>query len=261
MENLLDLRIGKSGVPILSNEQIEQIAENFLKEHAKSVLTIPGETPLEEICTKLNQQRTPIRFVFDEDLGTSPRGRIILGKIKLKERVIYISPSLHPGSARWRWALAHELGHLVLHSSIDPRKLAESEELDPNLEILDSEDHFRLRLAHLRVRDRTPREWMEMHANNFAAMILLPKLTFVMEHLRSIEKRGIRTRTKGVLYLDRQLCNRSDFIAVRNDIALAFHVTGATVKYRMLDFGLLDDQYSRDHQNAAAAILDFLSDD
>ena len=60
---------------------------------------------------------------FDADLGTSEGGRKILGRFYISTRTVVIDASLEVDSPRWRFTVAHEIGHLVLHRSM---RLADS---------------------------------------------------------------------------------------------------------------------------------------
>lgn len=53
--------------------------------------------------------------MFDENLGSDKKHNEILGQISVTDRVIKVSNTLEIDSPRWRFTLAHELSHLVLH--------------------------------------------------------------------------------------------------------------------------------------------------
>ncbi len=52
---------------------------------------------------------------FDDSSAFQPS---IIGKIQYDPLTIFINPALSRNSPRWRFTVAHEIGHLVLHSFI-----------------------------------------------------------------------------------------------------------------------------------------------
>jgi Zn-dependent peptidase ImmA (M78 family) len=98
----------------------------------------------------------PVDFYLDHNL---PDG--VLGKIEFKPTKIYISKKLRSDLHRWRFTLAHEIGHLILHSKPFEGRLAEK-----------TDDNFSLSFSY-NVSEMTSKR-IELQANIFASHLLLP---------------------------------------------------------------------------------------
>jgi Zn-dependent peptidase ImmA (M78 family) len=254
------VRYGDDGIPIFSKETISQSVERFLEgldpEIHSLITSHPMPVPLDEICKRLESYGAT--FVFDEDLGMNPYGRQILGKVRTKGRVIFVDPSLGKGSLRWRFVLAHELGHFALHRGIDAKKLEETNIADHNMEIRDSEEMFDGYLAWLGIRNRTPNAWLEWQANTFASTLLLPEEMFKFETLRIMSELGIRPRGKAPIYVDMQSCNITNLRTILQRLSNTFHVASICIKYRLTALEMLEDDRKNQGGHISQPIINFI---
>jgi hypothetical protein len=112
-----------------------------------------------------------------------------LGKCDFKEHVITINSSL--SKHRQNFTIAHELGHIALHSSIVENLFSiEDRESDKNT-IISKSIYGR----------------MEYQANTFASYLLMPNIPFMAEVNKLFKENWITT---GRLYHDYQPCNIRD---------------------------------------------------
>ena len=135
--------------PYISNEEIEELAEEVL-----------GELPRwAQKPVNLDLLMSPYKLEWQ--WGYLPSGQ--LGIFSFKEGLITLSDTLRGEKNRKRFTLAHEIGHFLLHSDLFERNLLSSfGETDNTLanRIPVSGDEL---------------GWLEHHANHFAACLLMPR--------------------------------------------------------------------------------------
>jgi Zn-dependent peptidase ImmA (M78 family) len=116
-------------VPKRTPEEIEQDAEMLLADYAETVgSAVEAAVPVEDIARY--HLALHVEFAdMHETLGVPLRGSApdILGAIFLEKRAILIDCSLDPESnpsqlGRYRFSLAHEVGHWRLHSAFIAKK-------------------------------------------------------------------------------------------------------------------------------------------
>ncbi|MCC6678944.1 MAG: ImmA/IrrE family metallo-endopeptidase [Phycisphaerales bacterium] len=97
-------------------------------------------------------------------------GPTVLGVARPKEREILVSETIAGQESRFRFTIAHELGHIVLHAKIQPefRELAEGDYLA---------------------------ERFEREADRFAASLLMPLDAFGREFTASCSDLGLQANT------------------------------------------------------------------
>ena len=153
--------------PSLSRQEIESAAVGFLWEHCPWVLAAPIATPVLDILDQL-KIRTGLSAKFVE-LGHKGAAKIV-GRLNFHSRLLHLDFSLARDAA-FRFALAYEIGHWVLH-----RDNFESRN-SPGLET--HEDAVENPLDGLfPFRQRTPEESLEFQARTFAAALVMPRRTF-----------------------------------------------------------------------------------
>lgn len=135
-----------------------------------------------------------------------------LGKCDFKEHIITINSALN--EHRQNFTIAHELGHIALHSSIVENLLSiEDRESDKNT-IIGKSTYGR----------------MEYQANIFASYLLMPNIPFYSEVAKLFDEYRIRT---GRLYHDYQPCNIRDCNIVTGALSAKFNVSQEAVVVRM----------------------------
>ena len=135
-----------------------------------------------------------------------------LGKCDFKEHVITINSSL--SKHRQNFTIAHELGHIALHSSIVENLFSiEDRESDKNT-IISKSIYGR----------------MEYQANTFASYFLMPNIPFMAEVNKLFKENWITT---GRLYHDYQPCNIRDCNVVVGALSSKFNVSQEAVIVRL----------------------------
>lgn len=202
-------------IPFLTDKRVNEIVNKLI---GRGVYT-QNTLDIEKLCNFLSSVY-PVSFELKEIL---PQG--ILGKIEFNPFKISVSASLKDDLSRWRFTLAHEVGHLILHSKL-------------LCEVLDAktDTELSLSLKHS-VSDATNRR-LEYQANIFASNLLIP-VEFLTPLARAyFQKENIK---KGYLYLDHQPVNQQLVFTFLHQISTVFQVSLEVAKIRMVTLGLLED--------------------
>lgn len=221
----------KTSVPFLSQNEIESKARELLDWVRPTIARVPSLTPVAEIAEKLVQECN-VQVQRDFDLGYSKRGRKILGMCQFRPHIIYIDRHLDPFGPRYRFTLAHELGHLILHRKLwlDPAEL----EMPMN-QIHDDRSH----VFGARRPVKTARDRLEWQANAFAAALLMPRNT-VIKAVFAIQAR-LGVRRGGRVYLDDQSTNIVDCMKLLYELADIYQVSRTALEFRLKDLRILHD--------------------
>jgi Zn-dependent peptidase ImmA (M78 family) len=222
--------IGDNGVPILSADDIELKAEEVISYFDKKILDVPQRTPLPEFIKELNKK---FNVVFDCSLplGKTKHGNVILGKTQLKPKGIFVDVSLI-NDPRFKFILAHELGHLVLHRFIDIKRTGYEEQ-----ELVETEISYVTGKKNL----KTARDWMEWQANYFASAVLIPRATVMQAVIEKQKEMGIK-RNIGQIVLEPKKYSVSDYKEIQKQLELIYVVNATNIEYRLKDLGILIDR-------------------
>jgi Zn-dependent peptidase ImmA (M78 family) len=149
--------------------------------------------------------------------------------------VIFVDHSLlsSDATARFRFTLAHELGHLSLHRNLP----LDFELLDATSKgILDARQDLRLGRREL----KTPRDWLEWQANYYAGCLLIPRAMLGPELERRQHLLGVRL--PGRIYVDDQPDNMASYISLVEHLRATFQTSKTTTRIRLEQLGLLEDR-------------------
>ena len=204
-------------IPYLNDEQITEIIHKELGEHN----CISNVKLLEFISNR------------EYHIEQSVLPNNILGEIDFESKSITISNTLYEGSPRWRFTIAHELGHIILHSE----QIKKS-----NIKAID--DYFDEEMSHINISDKTISR-MEIQANSFAAILLTPSPYFDITYKGLFKKEGIRNFP--ILTIDNQPCNINLANHMLTNLSNIFNVSKAVVKKRLLDSGYLHEDTGLNH--------------
>jgi Zn-dependent peptidase ImmA (M78 family) len=172
-----------------------------------------------KLCNFL-ESKYSVSFEFDFDLENNT-----LGKIEFDPLAIKITKSLRGDIARWRFTLAHEVGHLILHYKLLKDKLEERSDNDNSL----SYKYHTSEMTSKR---------LEFQANVFASHLLLP----INSLFEVVEKYFIEERIhKKQLYWDNQPVNQQLVLTLLNRISQIFLVSIEVARIRLIALGLLID--------------------
>ncbi len=211
------LQQNKIYVPFKTDEQIEekinQLQTNRFYKEDKLIS--------DDLCKSLSESLN-VEFIFDENLGSVGKDKI-LGKITFKPLRIYITKELKLTLHRWRFTLAHEVGHLILHEEILKEYLGENIDIEKTLSLTG------------KFPDKA-NKFMEIQANKFASMLLLPERPFLTEVGKYFIEQNIN---RGYLYVDHQRVNQTLLYNLLAKLKEKFEVSNEVSRYRLASFGLL----------------------
>lgn len=202
-------------IPFVTKERIDEI---ILKLENYDVYT--GNMLDENKICKFLESKYLVSFEFDNDLEED-----ILGKIQFEPLKIMITKQLKTDLARWRFTLAHEIGHLILHSNLLKNKLSEK---------TDTEQSLSYKYA---VSEMTSKR-LEFQANLFASHLLLPISTLAVEVQKYFSEERIH---KGHLYWDHQPVNQQLVLRFLSRISSLYGVSLEVARIRLITLGLLVD--------------------
>lgn len=224
---LKDIKYNKNGSPILSAEQIEDIVEKIIYKFNPILLKDLRPVPIPDLMKSLKG----IKF------NISPLEREYLGRINLKESLIELNAyhfSMNKEDFRWRFTLAHEIGHFFLHS------------MPGRIMLEDTEQMFRI---FDKPHKGSIRDWEEWHANTFASALLIPRRPFQMFVERELRKHDF-VRNKTVFFLDDQPESRKVFNTIIDIIHMKSNVSKAVARIRLEKFGYV--KYPDDSKKTSA---------
>ncbi len=222
--------VDENGVPILSADGIELKAEEVISYFDKKVLDVPQRTPIIEYVEILDKQFN-IERSYNQSLGITKGGKAILGKTRLKPLGVYIDVSLLNDS-RFNFVLGHELGHVVLHRSVDVKKTGyeDQEMVDTKIDLVTGKKKL------ITARDR-----LEWQANYFSSSILMPRSSVMSVVLEKQKELSIK-RNLGRIILEAKEYSVRDYKRIQQHLALVFSVNATNVEYRLKDLRILIDR-------------------
>lgn len=163
--------------PILSYDDINKRAEDFLQEHKRNDILPVDIEAIAEFDLGLNIFPFPnLQQTFDVD-----------GFISGDLNVIYVDEfSYYQRPARYRFTIAHEIGHYVLHSdliaSFHPQSVADWSKFVLSI-------------------DEETYGWLEWQAYSFAAAVLVPRVSLrqnFYKELKLLQPKIDLIRSKGL---------------------------------------------------------------
>ena len=206
-------------IPFISNERINYIVSKLYD------YNLYDETSLNfDKLLPFLKERYGVEFyidVIEEDN--------YLGKIEFNPLCIKISKEARNDSNRWRFTLAHEIGHLILHSKILQDRFTEKE---------DTERTLSMKYSY----SKSNSERLEIQANLFASTLLLPE-KIITPRMTSI---FIEYRIhRDCLYLDDQPVNQTEVFDILNKLSMEFKVSVEALRIRLIKLNLMIDDSDR----------------
>ena len=208
-------------VPFIEETEIETCALNILTQHMYK----SGPVPLDEICLKLQA---------DNNLEYDPHSTLepgVLGQISYGPFKISIDNKQTESIERFRFTLAHELGHFYLGHN---KYMSGEKCYENDIDIENPRD--------ISIKDIQRLEWQ---ANQFASFLLLPKHQFRELFLSTARERNLVDKGFGLIFLDNQQCNVSEYYNVTMPLIHAFKVSRSVVKIRLKKMGFLNEDDSK----------------
>lgn len=213
-------------IPYISKEDIEDRVNHIVDDIRRQYSVFNMLLTTDDIKSYLLDV-VGYTLVDDLNLGYSSSKQEVLGSINYRLKNIYVSKSLDSNNGRKRFTIAHEIGHLILHEEIFNQNGEFYDEYDS---YFDNDDQ---------VVDGISR--MERQSNIFASLFLLPELPLLNYVEEICNEYDIRNRGHGMLYLDNQNCNLTNFNLVTSKIMNQFGVSRWATELRLKHVGILID--------------------
>ena len=217
-----------SEVPFIGQPQLESCTASLVEEFNQGGYN-NKTVDLVRVCNFLEKTYNVI-FVFNDDLGFDADGREILGKLSFNPMRLYVSSSIERNSPRWRYTVAHEMGHFLLHQHVNLPSIVGTR--------LETEKNHRSRLF-----DDDPNiiRRLEWQANAFASCLLMPRDRVFELLVNHIRRMGLNSFSHGIIFLDDQPCNLWSFNTLMSNLSKHFNVSKQAAEYRIAQLGLLND--------------------
>ncbi len=216
--SIIDIFIDKEElifIPFVTVSRINYIVDKL----SKYDLYIGCKLDFEKLIA-LMEERYNVIFEFDTEESTPYLGKIEFNPLKIK-----ISKRARINENLWRFTLAHEIGHLILHSKHIKNRIESKIDFENSLT-------FKYENSNRNVYR------MEFQANMFASTLLLPDNLLIMHVFRLFKEYDIR---RGRLYLDSQPVNQKDVFGVLYRLSSIFNVSIDSIKIRLIKLDLLID--------------------
>lgn len=237
-------RCRSNGVPILSHDEIEFHAEQFIRDYNKELLTNPGEVNIEDF-TEYYLGLTPEynyltncglilgRMVFNNSnkiaIYDTDSGRAEY--ISAQRGTVMIDNTLLNDEHRFRSTMGHEAGHWIYQQSyfyIDPYQMTLFDTLDKtstacrkyDIEGGDCPEGVKRTLS-------TDHDWLEHQAKYFSAAFLMPKAAMKIVCGDKKMRQNLSDEVPGF---------ENTYLA--NHVAEVFNVSSESAKIRIKQLGL-----------------------
>lgn len=205
-------------------EDVDAVAQRVLG----SVDYRSGAVALDIICESEGTKTGLLVSHMERSPGI---GTEVLGSITFSPLQINIFPQENIHRARYRFTLAHELGHYFLDHGRYMRG-----------EYCEAGDFREIGDDQIEMSDIARMEWQ---ANYFASCVLMPRDNFIKSFRRQLAVNGIADRGFGSLFLDDQSCNAKAFYNVATQLMLEYQVSKTAVRIRLERLGLLVNHHKK----------------
>lgn len=231
------------GLKKLSAKEINSIAVEYLEKVDVNITERYWKTPLDKVTDYLKEEMS-IK-INDTNYLLDDNGSEQLGYYDVKNKVIYISPTVR-NTIRFPFVLAHEIGHLILHSELKTNQFTYDNFKDSEYSLFIQKNVL--------VNDKN---WIEWQANCFAASLLMPEKTIKVRLIDIQTRMGISKQ--GRVYLDNQRINKEDFRNIVKELAIFFGVSKTSIEYRLESLELVERPPLSDKEERGKEFLRSLS--
>lgn len=226
--NLCDFLHKELGLPVRQSFTVKYMSDDDILKAIYNSLQLSSE----EHGTFTDDEL--VQFVLDQGYSmksSSITGKV-LGEIDFESKEVRISETLIKGTPRWRFTVAHELGHIILHSTAIHQSQISSIEESIDDEELDVE-----------ISDEIIKR-MEIQANSFASQLLIPEDKLMVEYCKLFLEKGVRNFPN--LRIDSQPCNIELLYWFTGRLASCFNVSKMAIEKRLQKLGFLEIVYVND---------------
>ena len=247
----MNIPVRGNGIPVLSKQDIDNLAEQFLFEYDKTLTTIAKPIPIEDIIENylgleidfkcLDKNKTILGLTAFNEGPLEVYNPALDQKevINVSEGTIIIENQLVEDenlAGRYRFTCSHETSHWLLHrkkfeKDKNQMKMFEEKQvvgikcLSRNIENIFGRNNI-----------STDDDWLEWQADSMGGAILMPKKAFTLEFIETLRRLDIR---QNYIYVDSQKCNIQICNKVIAHLARKFNVSKKAVKVRLSKFNLL----------------------
>ncbi|OAT15772.1 hypothetical protein M979_3220 [Buttiauxella noackiae ATCC 51607] len=175
-------------------------------------------------------ESTGLTFDLASELGTDENYTSVIGSMDSKNNIIKISSSLELNSPRWRFTLAHEIGHYIFHHGYMLKNT-----IDEHIDIIDNYSILDFKLSSNLYRK------LEWQANMFANSLLMPRYDVINSMAELIKQLDIHNFNNGIIYVDNQHCNIHNYNYIITKLKKEFNVSATIVEIRLKQLRVLND--------------------
>ncbi len=239
----------KTGRPFLSQNDLEQLAYEFLEEFYSDVrddagqtpkpighcLQNPGKAPVDEVLIYLHETRGVA--IGKEDLSGHPRHGVRAGIIFSRNTIYFNQQVLAEHGPVFRFAAAHEIAHWHLHRH---KPLYLNDRTEPAKQIDDGDKELQPWSPGARKLVSTS-DWIEFQANVFAAALLMPRPMVKRIVVEKQDRLGLSPARRGPIYVDKQPCNQHAFFQILSTLQDTFGVSKTCARIRLQRINILHE--------------------
>lgn len=227
-----------SGVPYLRRLEIWAIVDGIIEENFPEVRDEPTVFPPDKLVALIQSHGAKVRI---RDLGKVGSYKVF-GLTGFEDKTIYLDDVLRVEKERsFRFTLAHEFGHWLLHRH-RPLVLGEASEYGDQIHDTESS------LYKIRKEEglKSPREWIEWQANEFASALIMPK-NACKNAVFNMQMSGRALRhpvviNRGIIYLNKGETGIAEARQQVRAVADYFFVSERAMRYRLERLGLIEKQ-------------------
>ena len=227
-----------TGVPVLTVADLKSMANLTLARLDPKALLTPTHVNVAGMLNYLSSVHGTV--VLFRELGARGEARI-LGRVVFSSNRIELDLELTQAHPAFRFTVAHEIGHWLLHRWRPIRLDAKGGVLE---ETVDTEDKMCRRIG-----SRPPNEHehrIEYQANKYAARLIMPRRPFLLALVSKQIELGIMRR-HGFVYLSNAPQSWADFNAIATHLQEIFGVSRSSVIVRIDEMAALKtDDVCRD---------------
>ncbi|MFN3074465.1 ImmA/IrrE family metallo-endopeptidase [Acinetobacter sp. TY2] len=206
-----DFKQQKINVPYLSKTKISLIAEDIYNQYKAN----NGQLDVIKVLNNFNISVFTTEKLIDQNT---------IAEINFSQKKITLFGKNKFSQAQFNFALAHEIGHLLLGHDKYLKTERQTSTTSTEIEFTSS---LPINL------DR-----VEYQANYFSACLLLPETVLTNTFIHLIKEHNITYRGFSLLYIDEQPCNLDNYSKICIPLADFFKVSQETLKIRLTELGL-----------------------
>ncbi|HTB79403.1 MAG TPA: ImmA/IrrE family metallo-endopeptidase [Opitutaceae bacterium] len=225
------LKYHPGGHPVLSKEDIDAYAMQFLKAYFASNVCNPSKLSATELL-ELVREQDGVTYTIN-DLGHESL-RKLLGRIYPTKKHILLDTCLTQDRViSFPFVAAHEVAHWLLHRDCDITAIRAQESFPDDHDETEKIDTFEITWTSL--------QRIEWQANKLAAAFLIPKKAAIHAIYALQTEFGINTR-KGIIYKNASPAGSIETYAQIEKVAATFGVSNTVTRIRLKDLGLYHEQ-------------------